>query len=159
MPGAEDPQAVPAVRLHQPADLYFLGDRSLASFEAFVFPDLAGVVVYDYDKFPGISHQLCAAHLLRDIEDAAPSYPGRSGPARPPMPCALSSTPRTWPATRARPQSTPMPPRSTCGSSGTASGRTCPPYAGSPARTWRSRPPPVAGMPARPRGRRAPVPL
>ncbi len=46
---------------------YFLGDRSLASFQAFVFPDLAGaVVVHDryqnYDKFPGITHQLCAAH-------------------------------------------------------------------------------------------------
>ena len=48
---------------------YFLGDRSLASFEAFVFPDLTGVVVHDryqnYDKFPGITHQLCCSHLLR----------------------------------------------------------------------------------------------
>jgi transposase len=56
---------------------YFLGDRSLASFEAFVFPDLTGVVVHDryqnYDKFPGIIHQLCAAHLLRDIKDAVQS--------------------------------------------------------------------------------------
>jgi hypothetical protein len=65
---------------------YFLGDRSLASFEAFVFPDLTGVVVHDryqnYDKFPGIIHQLCAAHLLRDIEDAAQSYPGAIWPGQ-----------------------------------------------------------------------------
>jgi transposase len=58
---------------------YFLGDRSLATFEAFVFPDLTGVVVHDryqnYDKFPGVAHQLCAAHLLRDLADAAQSYP------------------------------------------------------------------------------------
>ena len=65
---------------------YFLGDRSLASFEAFVFPDLTGVVVHDryqnYDKFPGITHQLCCAHLLRDIEDAAQSYPGAIWPGQ-----------------------------------------------------------------------------
>jgi len=44
---------------------YFRGDRSLTNFEAFVFPDLTGVVVHDryqnYDKFPGVAHQLCAA--------------------------------------------------------------------------------------------------
>ena len=66
---------------------YFLGDRSMATFEAFVFPDLTGtVVVHDryqnYDKFPGITHQLCAAHLLRDIEDAAQSYPGAIWPGQ-----------------------------------------------------------------------------
>jgi transposase len=59
---------------------YFLGDRSLATFGAFVFPDLAGVVVVhdryqNYDAFPGIIHQLCAAHLLRDLADAAETYP------------------------------------------------------------------------------------
>ena len=62
---------------------YFLGDRSLAAFEAFVFPDLTGVVVHDryqnYDKFPGVTHQLCAAHLLRDLEDAAQSGVGTLG--------------------------------------------------------------------------------
>jgi transposase len=65
---------------------YFLGDRSLATFEAFVFPDLTGVVVHDryqnYDKFPGVTHQLCAAHLLRDIEDAAQSYPAAIWPGQ-----------------------------------------------------------------------------
>ena len=43
---------------------YFLGDRSMKTFNAFVFPDLSGaVVVHDryqnYDKFPGVVHQLC----------------------------------------------------------------------------------------------------
>jgi len=65
---------------------YFLGDRSLASFEAFVFPGLTGVVVHDryqnYDKFPGITHQLCAAHLLRDLEGAAQFYPGAIWPGQ-----------------------------------------------------------------------------
>jgi transposase len=65
---------------------YFLGDRSLASFEAFVFPDLTGVVVHDryqnYDKFPGITHQLCCQHLLRDLADAAQSYPDAIWPGQ-----------------------------------------------------------------------------
>jgi IS1 family transposase len=43
---------------------YFLGDRSLATFSTFVFPDLHGVVVVhdryqNYDAFPGLIHQLC----------------------------------------------------------------------------------------------------
>jgi transposase len=59
---------------------YFLGDRDLASFKGFVYSDLYGaVVVHDryqnYDSFAGISHQLCCQHLLRDLEDAAESYP------------------------------------------------------------------------------------
>ena len=59
---------------------YFLGGRDLASFKDFVYSDLHGtVVVHDryqnYDSFPGISHQLCCQHLLRDLEDAAESYP------------------------------------------------------------------------------------
>jgi hypothetical protein len=59
---------------------YFLGDRSLATFAAFVFPDLAGVVVVhdryqNYDAFPGVIHQLCCQHLIRDCQDAAEAYP------------------------------------------------------------------------------------
>ena len=65
---------------------YFLGDRSMATFEGFVFPDLSGVVVHDryqnYDKLPGVAHQLCCAHLLRDLEDAAQSYPGAIWPGQ-----------------------------------------------------------------------------
>ncbi len=64
---------------------YFLGDRSLKTFNAFVLPDLAGtVVVHDryqnYDSFPGLIHQLCAQHLLRDLAAAAQEYPGAHWP-------------------------------------------------------------------------------
>jgi transposase len=65
---------------------YFLGDRSMASFDGFVFPDLSGVIVHDryqnYDKIPGVLHQLCCQHLLRDIEDAAQSYPDAVWPGQ-----------------------------------------------------------------------------
>ena len=59
---------------------YFLGGRDLPSFRQFVYSDLHGtVVVHDryvnYDAFDGISHQLCTQHLLRDLEDAAQTYP------------------------------------------------------------------------------------
>jgi transposase len=65
---------------------YFLGDRSMDTFEGFVFPGLSSVVVHDrycnYDKLPGVIHQLCCAHLLRDIEDAAQSYPAAIWPGQ-----------------------------------------------------------------------------
>jgi transposase len=59
---------------------YYLGERTLPSFKDFVYSDLHGtVIVHDryqnYDSFDGISHQLCCQHLLRDLEDAAQSYP------------------------------------------------------------------------------------
>jgi transposase len=59
---------------------YFLGDRSLGSFDGFVLGDLSGsVAVHDryqnYDAYDGIAHQLCCAHLLRDLADAAEQYP------------------------------------------------------------------------------------
>jgi transposase len=66
---------------------YFLGARDLASFRQFVYSDLHGtVVVHDryvnYDAFDGISHQLCTRHLLRDLEDAAQSYPDAIWPGQ-----------------------------------------------------------------------------
>ena len=66
---------------------YFLGDRDLASFRQFVYSDLHGtVVVHDryqnYDAFDGISHQLCTQHLLRDLEDAAQTYPDAIWPGQ-----------------------------------------------------------------------------
>jgi hypothetical protein len=67
---------------------YFLGDRSLATFRAFVLPDMTGVIVHDryqnYDsaEFTGLIHQLCAAHLLRDLADAAERYPGSIWPGQ-----------------------------------------------------------------------------
>jgi hypothetical protein len=63
-------------------------DRSVASFARFVLPDLPGVVVHDrylgYDHpQAGIgTHQLCCAHLLRDLEDAAQTYPGAAWPGQ-----------------------------------------------------------------------------
>lgn len=67
---------------------YFLGDRSMATFRAFVLPDMAGVIVHDryqnYDsaEFPGLIHQLCAQHLLRDLADAAERYPDAIWPGQ-----------------------------------------------------------------------------
>jgi transposase len=65
---------------------YFLGDRSMETFDGFVFPDLSGVIVHDryqnYDKIPGVTHQLCCQHLLRDLEDAAQSYPDAIWPGQ-----------------------------------------------------------------------------
>ena len=63
------------------------GDRDLASFKDFVYSDLHGtVIVHDryqnYDSFDGISHQLCCQHLLRDLEDAAQSYPDAIWPGQ-----------------------------------------------------------------------------
>jgi transposase len=66
---------------------YFLGARDLHSFKNFVYSDLHGtVVVHDryvnYDSFDGISHQLCTSHLLRDLEDAAQTYPDAIWPGQ-----------------------------------------------------------------------------
>ncbi|MDQ2816327.1 MAG: IS66 family transposase [Actinomycetota bacterium] len=64
---------------------YFLGDRSMKTFTAFVLPDMDGaVIVHDryqnYDAIPGLIHQLCCQHLLRDLADAAQRYPGAHWP-------------------------------------------------------------------------------
>jgi transposase len=66
---------------------YLLGDRSMKTFAASVLPDLAGsVVVHDryqnYDAFPGLHHQLCTAHILRDLADAAETYPAAHWPVQ-----------------------------------------------------------------------------
>ena len=66
---------------------YRLGDRTLAAFARFVLPDLAGVMVhdryqvYDHPSLGTRDHQLCCAHLLRDLEDAAQAYPDAAWPA------------------------------------------------------------------------------
>jgi hypothetical protein len=66
---------------------FFLGGRSMETFDCFVFPDLSGsVIVHDryrnYDKIPGVLHQLCTQHLLRDLEDAAQTYPDAVWPGQ-----------------------------------------------------------------------------
>ena len=59
----------------------------MKTFAAFVLPDMAGaVVVHDryacYDAIPGLVHQLCCQHLLRDLEDAAQEYPDAHWPVQ-----------------------------------------------------------------------------
>jgi transposase len=66
---------------------FHLGGRDLASFTSFgVLPGFAGIAVhdrysaYDHAGFAVGAHQLCVAHLLRDLEDAAQTYPGAHWP-------------------------------------------------------------------------------
>ncbi len=67
---------------------YALGERTAASFAGFVLPDLAGVMVhdryhvYDHHSLGTRTHQLCCAHLLRDLADAAEAYPGAAWPGQ-----------------------------------------------------------------------------
>jgi len=70
--------------------LLYLGDRTLESFRDFgILPDFAGVVVSDryvnywnagWENIAG--HQACLAHILRDYEDAAETYPDAHWPAQ-----------------------------------------------------------------------------
>ena len=69
---------------------YLVGDRSLATFKAFVLAELgpSAVVVHDryqnYDsaQLGRLVHQLCTAHLLRDIDDAGQVYPDAVWPVQ-----------------------------------------------------------------------------
>ena len=59
----------------------------MKTFAAFVLPDMGGsVVVHDryqnYDAIPGLIHQLCAQHILRDLAGAAETYPGAHWPVQ-----------------------------------------------------------------------------
>jgi transposase len=68
---------------------YLLGDRSLATFKAFVVADLTDSVIvhdryktYDCAQLGTLIHQLCCAHLLRDLDDAAQVYPDAVWPVQ-----------------------------------------------------------------------------
>ena len=68
---------------------YLLGDRSLATFKAFVVKDLTDSVIvhdryqnYDSAELGTLVHQLCTAHLLRDLDDAAQVYPDAVWPVQ-----------------------------------------------------------------------------
>jgi transposase len=68
---------------------YLLGDRSLATFKAFVVTDLTNSVIvhdryqnYDSAQLGTLVHQLCTAHLLRDLDDAAQVYPDTVWPTQ-----------------------------------------------------------------------------
>jgi transposase len=68
---------------------YLLGDRSLDTFTAFVVKDLTDAVVvhdryqnYDSAELGVLVHQLCCAHLLRDLAGAAQVYPDAHWPVQ-----------------------------------------------------------------------------
>ena len=126
---------------------YFLGDRDLPSFRNFIYSDLHGsVIVHDryrnYDAFGEVSHQLCCQHLLRDLKDAAESYPDAIWPGQ--VADALRGL--IHQANLARDQGlASVPDEATaedCGCSATASASACPGSAASPAARKSSSPPP-----------------
>jgi hypothetical protein len=76
---------------------YMVGDRSLDTFKAFLLPELTGIVVHDryinYDskqltearKDAGLAalvHQLCTAHILRDLAGVEEAYPDEHWPTQ-----------------------------------------------------------------------------
>jgi transposase len=68
---------------------YLLGDRSMDTFTAFVVTDLTNSVIvhdryqnYDSAQLETLVHQLCCAHLLRDLDDAAQVYPNAVWPVQ-----------------------------------------------------------------------------
>ena len=68
---------------------FLLGDRSLETFKASVLMDLTGSVIvhdryqnYDSAELGELLHQLCCAHLLRDLDDAAEVYPDAVWPTQ-----------------------------------------------------------------------------
>jgi transposase len=85
---------------------FYLGTRSLETMkEAGVLPFFAGIVVSDryagyfsetWETFAG--HQACAAHLIRDFEDCAETYPGAGWPQQAQR--ALRGLIRAWHAAR-----------------------------------------------------------
>lgn len=68
---------------------YLIGDRSMDTFTAFVVKDLTNSVIvhdryqnYDSAQLGTLVHQLCCAHLLRDLDDAAQVYPDAVWPTQ-----------------------------------------------------------------------------
>jgi len=68
---------------------YLLGDRSLDTFKAFVLKDLTDSVIvhdryqnYDSAELGTLIHQLCCAHLCRDLDGAAEVYPDAVWPTQ-----------------------------------------------------------------------------
>ena len=68
---------------------YLLGDRSLETFKQFVFPELGPDAVIVHDRYQRqhptgvMNHQLCLAHVLRDLKTAADLYPEHLWPTQP----------------------------------------------------------------------------
>jgi transposase len=85
---------------------YHLGGRDLGSFTAFgILPAFAGIAVHDryacyfHEGWASLAgHQACLAHLVRDFEDAAGSWPDAIWPAQAQR--ALRGLIRAWHAAR-----------------------------------------------------------
>lgn len=81
---------------------FWLGGRDLESFHAFGVLDAFGGIavhdrytVYDHRDFAHLAgHQLCSAHLLRDLADAAETWPTQHWPAQADQ--ALRALIRCW---------------------------------------------------------------
>ncbi|MBV9315612.1 MAG: transposase [Pseudonocardia sp.] len=74
--------------------LYQLGDRDLDTFKASVLSELTGSVIvhdryqnYDSAELGTFTHQLCCAHLLRDLASAGQTYPEAHWPTQITKPC------------------------------------------------------------------------
>lgn len=69
---------------------FLLGDRDLDTFKKSVLADVAAgttvvhdrYTVYDHETFDEIVHQLCTAHLLRDLAAAEQTYPEQVWPGQ-----------------------------------------------------------------------------
>ncbi len=85
---------------------YHLGGRDLGSFAAFgILPSFAGIAVHDryscyfHKGWANLAgHQVCLAHLIRDFEDAAESWPDAIWPIQAQR--ALRGLIRAWHAAR-----------------------------------------------------------
>jgi transposase len=81
---------------------FWLGTRGLDTMEdAGILPDFAGIAITDrYKNYWNarwehvLGHQACCAHLLRDFEDCAESYPGAAWPVQAQR--ALRALIRAW---------------------------------------------------------------
>ena len=67
---------------------YRLGDRTMRTFEESVAAEATGVLVHDrYQNYDSVrlgehEHQLCCAHLLRDLQDCTQTYPDAAWPGQ-----------------------------------------------------------------------------
>ena len=81
--GRKTAQKYPPIACTRLYTHFLLGDRDLDTFKASVLADVAAgttvvhdrYTVYDHETFNKIVHQLCCAHLLRDLAAAGQTYP------------------------------------------------------------------------------------
>jgi hypothetical protein len=88
-PGKKKPEKYLLVACTELFTHYLLGDRDLDTFQAFVLPELNGSVIvhdryqnYDSAVFGELAHQLCCAHLCRDLAGVGEIYPTAHWPTQ-----------------------------------------------------------------------------